>query len=212
MRLDPTIVVWRNLACLPTTPLKSLKQKTRLKLSGRFVQGQCFRIILLPQAEILAVSTVFGDWHPLSKSMAQNVQTSIEMQLQAVATLSREDNPRDWGIFHHNIGLSYISLAHILANTAAKLVALDNSVAHQHKAFEVRNPDITEEFQYWVASSRSLAEALIDKGIVGAGDEGRHHMSCARAVLEQTLARVDQGEHPHQWAELQDQLARLTVV
>ncbi len=142
-----------------------------------------------------------------AQDYASNVGANIEMQLQAVDVLSKENYPLEWGIFHHNIGTSYISLAQVLTDKSKKLDALNSSVAHLEKSFEVREPE--EALQYWIASSRSLAEALIDKGVVETGDSSRRDMSCARAILERALARINEGEHPHQWAKLQSQLARI---
>ncbi len=137
-----------------------------------------------------------------------NIRVSIGMLLEAVNVLSKEDYPLEWGIFHHNLGTSYISLARVLSDKREKLGALDSSSTHLKESFEVREPE--EALQYWIASSRSLAEALIDKGMVEMGDSGRRNMSCAQAILEGAVARINEREHPHQWAELQSQLARIS--
>ena len=55
---------------------------------------------------------------------ASNVVASIGMQLQAVNVLSKEDYPLEWGIFHHNLGTSYISLARVLSDKSERLGAL----------------------------------------------------------------------------------------
>ena len=130
------------------------------------------------------------------------------MLLEAVNVLPKEDYPLEWGIFHHNLGTSYISLAQVLSDKSEKLSALDSSCAHLKESFEVREPE--KALQYWIASSRSLAEALIDKGMVEMGDDSRRDISCARAILEGAIARINEREHPHQWAELQSQLARIS--
>ena len=138
---------------------------------------------------------------------ALSIGVSIGMQLQAVNVLSRNDYPLEWGIFHHNLGTSYIALARVSSDESEKLGALNKASAHLRKSFEVRDPE--DALQYWIASSRSLAEALIDRGMVESGDDSRRDMSCAQTILERALARINEREHPHQWAELQSQMARI---
>jgi len=58
------------------------------------------------------------------------------------------------------LGTSYISLAQVLEDKSKKLAALNSSAAHLRSSFEVREPE--QALQYWIASSRSLAEALIE--------------------------------------------------
>jgi transcriptional regulator with XRE-family HTH domain len=139
----------------------------------------------------------------------EKVCASIDMQLQAVDVLSKKDYPLEWGIFHHNLGTSYISLAHVLPDQSEKLNALNSSATHLNKSFEVRNPE--EALQYWVASSRSLAEALIDRGHIEMGNDSHRDIERARTILDGALAKINEREHPHQWAELQTQLSRISL-
>lgn len=140
---------------------------------------------------------------------ASRVHAGIDMQLQAINVLSKEENPLEWGIFRHNLGTSYISLSRLLDDQDDRLNALSSSAVHLEKSFEVRDPE--ESLQYWIASSRSLAEALIDRGNIRAGDDRHRSLENAQTILDGALARINQAEHPHQWAELQSQLARIAT-
>lgn len=140
---------------------------------------------------------------------ASNVSAGIDMQLQVVGVLSKEEFPLEWGILYHNIGTSYTLLARSLVGRSTKLDAWSKSVAHLERAFEVR--DSRGSLQYWLASSTSLAKVLIDQGLAKTGDEGSCDVERARIILENALAEIDEAGHPHQWSELQSQVARLNL-
>lgn len=135
------------------------------------------------------------------------VRAGIEMQLQALEVLSKDVYPLDWGIFQHNLGTSYAALSRLLTGADEKIDALNRSISHAELSFEVRDPK--EAFQYWLASTRTLAEGLIDRTEVSDGLARSHDMARARTLLMTALDAIDADEHPHQWAELQDQLARI---
>lgn len=62
--------------------------------------------------------------------------------------------------------------------------------------------------QYWIASRRSLGEALIEKSTGQSGDEAVRSLERARTLLTEAASKISRTEHPHQWAELHKQLAR----
>ena len=135
------------------------------------------------------------------------VNAGIRLQLQAAEALAKDEYPEEFGIFHHNLGTSYTVASRVLENEDEKRKALKSSVAHLERSFEVRDPE--EALQYWIASSRSLAEALIDRANIEVGAMRLQTIARARAVLNAASAKIDEGEHPFQWAELRSQFARI---
>jgi len=145
----------------------------------------------------------------LSSSDAEyikNLEIGLQLQISAIGALSKEDRPVDWGIFQHNIGNSYTTLFKLQPDGASSAKFIDAAIDHLERSFEVRDP--IEMLQYWIASSRSLGEALIEKSMRQSGDEGLRDLQRAHDILSGALSRITQQEHPHQWAELQDQLIR----
>ena len=136
----------------------------------------------------------------------RNLERGVDFQLSALRALSKADYPLEWGIFQHNTGLSYITLFKLQPDPPAALDIIERAVQHIQSSLEVRSPDT--EFQYWVASCRSLGEALIEKARGQTGDESADSLQLARAILRDAVSKVFEREHPHQWAELQEQLAR----
>ena len=65
--------------------------------------------------------------------------------------------------------------------------------------------------QYWIASRRSLGEALIEKAACQQADEASSTLERAQVLLTEAASKISLIEHPHQWAELQSQLARCPV-
>lgn len=124
----------------------------------------------------------------------------------ALRALSRVDYSLEWGIFQHNIGLSYIRLFKLQLDPPSALDIIERAIDHIQSSFEVRDPET--ELQYWIASCRSLGEALIEKARCQTGVEGADSLRLAQTVLTGAVSKAPEREHPHQWAELQEQLAR----
>jgi transcriptional regulator with XRE-family HTH domain len=77
---------------------------------------------------------------------------------------------------------------------------------HLELSFEVRNPE--DSLQYWVASCRSLGEALLNMSTYSLTNDAVKYVRRAFEILNDAAARISSSEHPHQWAEIQEQLAR----
>jgi hypothetical protein len=145
----------------------------------------------------------------LAKSDADyetNLQFALSLQLSAVRFVSKADDPRAWGIVQHNLGCSYIGLSKIRTAEAKSAADIEHAIHHLELSFEVRNPD--DSLQYWIASCRSLGEALINISTYFITKDGPNYIRQALDVLTGAAARISPSEHPHQWAEIQEQLAR----
>ena len=140
----------------------------------------------------------------------RNLERSVGLQLSALRALSKVDYPLEWGIFQHNIGLSYIRLFKLQLDPPSALDIIERAIDHIQSSFEVRDPE--NELQYWIASCRSLGEALIEKARCQTDVESADSLRLAQIVLTEAVSKAPEREHPHQWAELQEQLARCATV
>jgi hypothetical protein len=130
----------------------------------------------------------------------------LQIQHSALNALCKVDHAIAWGIFQHNIGLSYIHFFKLQADRQTSLHLVDSAIDHLERSFEVRDP--VDMLQYWIASRRSLGEALIEKAACQSGGKASSTLKRARVLLAEATSKIAQAEHPHQWAELQNQLAR----
>jgi hypothetical protein len=62
--------------------------------------------------------------------------------------------------------------------------------------------------QYWVASCRTLGEALLNRYLLGKQSAENEYLLRARTILTEAASNISANEHPHQWGEIQTQLAR----
>lgn len=153
----------------------------------------------------LDLANIYSD-HRLAKSKANvesSLKTALSLQLSALRFFSKSENPRSWGIIHHNLGCTYVDLSR---NSIDKGKALNNvslAIEHLQASFEVRNAE--DSLQYWVASCRSIGEAYLQAATLSGG-EAIEYFKKAFEILNEAAARISPEEHPHQWAELQDQL------
>jgi hypothetical protein len=128
------------------------------------------------------------------------------LQLSALRFLCKTDDPTEWGIVHHNLGCSYIHLSEIRGNEAKSAVDIENAIYHAELSFEVRNPD--DSLQYWVASCRTLGEALLNMSTYSIIKDAAKYIRRASRVLHEAAERISPTEHPLQWKQIQEQLAR----
>jgi transcriptional regulator with XRE-family HTH domain len=135
-----------------------------------------------------------------------NIKRALGLQLSAIRFISEADDPRSWGILQHNLGCSYINLANVRTDEADSAADIENAIRHLELSFRVRNPE--ESLQYWVASCRSLGEALVNMSTYSITKDSDRYVRRAFDVLSGAAARISPTEHPHQWAELQTQLAK----
>jgi transcriptional regulator with XRE-family HTH domain len=156
----------------------------------------------------LDLANVYSD-RGLARSDADyetNLQFALSLQLSALRFFSKADEPRGWGIVQHNLGCSYIELSNIRTDDAKSVADIENAIYHAELSFEVRNTD--ESLQYWVASCRTLGEALLKMSTHSIAKDAAKYVQRASDILHGAAARISQSEHPHQWAGIQEQLAR----
>ena len=154
------------------------------------------------------LGNVYSD-HRLTKSDEEylgNLQSALSLQLSALRFLSKADDPRSWGVLQHNLGCSYIALSNIRTDEAKSATDIENAINHLELSLEVRNPE--DSLQYWVASCRSLGEALLNMSRLSITRDADAYVQRAYDVLNGAAARISFNEHPHQWAEIQTQLTR----
>jgi transcriptional regulator with XRE-family HTH domain len=136
----------------------------------------------------------------------KNLHFGLSLQLSALRFISKSDDARSWGILQHNLGCSYIRLSNARTDEGKSAADIENAIRHLESSFEVRNPE--DSLQYWVASCRSLGEALLNMSTYSATSDAAAYVRRASDILHQAAARISPSEHPHQWAEIQEQLAR----
>jgi hypothetical protein len=95
------------------------------------------------------------------KEYLSNLECSLKLQISAISFLSKEGYPEEWGISQHNLGLSYIYFFKARGHDIDSQSIIDRAVHHLDLSLEVR--DAHEALQYWVASRRSMGEALIER-------------------------------------------------
>jgi hypothetical protein len=135
-----------------------------------------------------------------------NLQRSLSLQLSALRVFSKEEDPREWGIVQHNLGCAYIALSKVRSDEAQSIGDIESAIRHAELSFKVRNPE--DSLQYWLASCRTLGEALLDLSTHSVIENAAQYARRADEVLQAAAARISESEHPHQWAEIQKQLAR----
>ena len=156
----------------------------------------------------LDLAMVYSD-RRLTKSDADyetNLQFALTLQLAALRFFSKAAEPTTWGIVQHNLGCSYIDLSTIRTDEAKSAADIENAIYHLELSFEARDPE--NSLQYWVASCRSLGEALLNMSTYSITKDAAEYVRRASEVLHGAAARISLSEHPHQWAEIQEQLAR----
>jgi tetratricopeptide (TPR) repeat protein len=156
----------------------------------------------------LDLANVYMD-RRLAKSDAEyekSLQFALRLQLSGLRHFSKEKDPRAWGILQHNLGCSYIDLSNIRTEESKSVCDIKNAIHHLELSFEVRDPD--RSLQYWVASCRSLGEALLNMSTYSTAKDSGEYGRRAFEVLSGAAARISSSEHPHQWSEIQAQLAR----
>jgi hypothetical protein len=136
----------------------------------------------------------------------RNVEKSLEFETEALDLVSKEHNPEQWGIIQHNLAHDCILYARLLSNKAEIMPILDKAICHAERSFDVRRSDIEDELQYWVASCRTLGEALIERSRHEVHVEAKYDRDRAFDVLTEAASKISKGQHPNQWDEIQQQL------
>jgi tetratricopeptide (TPR) repeat protein len=137
---------------------------------------------------------------------ASNLQKALSLLLSALRVFSKAKDPRAWGIVQHNLGCTYIALAKVRPEKAKSISDIGSAIRHAEFSFEVRNPE--DSLQYWLASCRTLGEALLNLSNHSGVENPDQYARRAEEVLLGAVGRISASEHPHQWAEIDEQLAR----
>jgi transcriptional regulator with XRE-family HTH domain len=151
----------------------------------------------------LDLANVYSD-RRLAKSDAEyerNLQFALSLQLSALRFFSKSNDPTVWGILQHNLGCSYIDLSNMRTDESKSAGDIENAIRHLELSFEVRDPE--NSLQYWVASCRSLGEALLNMSTYSITKDAGDYVRRASEVLNGAAAKISLSEHPHQWAEIQ---------
>jgi transcriptional regulator with XRE-family HTH domain len=135
-----------------------------------------------------------------------NLQLALSFQTGALRYFSQTQNPRDWGVLQHNLGCTYIELSNLRAEESESVEDIDNAIHHVELSFQVRDP--VDNLQYWVASCRTLGEALLNMSTYELTKNPADYVRRASNVLGDAAAKISASEHPHQWAQIQTQLKR----
>jgi tetratricopeptide (TPR) repeat protein len=136
----------------------------------------------------------------------RNLQFALSLELSALRHLSKSDDSREWGVVHHNLGCRYLELSDIRTDATKSVTDLKNAIYHAELSFEVRNPD--DSLQYWVASCRTLGEALLKMSTYCGAKDATKYIQRAFEVLHGAAAKISPSEHPLQWEQIQSQLAK----
>jgi transcriptional regulator with XRE-family HTH domain len=188
----------------------SLSHLEYAKVQLEEARSACSEHLLPMQSASIAINLANVYSHPLlSKTTADrvaNLSLALELQNTALRLLPQAKEPERWGVLQHNLACSYVAMSKVSAVDADAVVLLNKAIQHADLSFEVRDP--VESLQYWIASSRTLADALLTLAERATSEDAAPHIERAHAVLRAAQGRISESDHPHQWAQLQEQLAR----
>lgn len=191
-------------------PENAMQHLADAKLHYEGVRARCSEEFL-PKAFATAgldLANVYSD-RTMATSVEDyesNLQKALSLQLSALRVFSKTEDPRAWGIVQHNLGCAYIGLSKVRSEEAQSIRDIESAIRHAELSFEVRNPE--DSLQYWLASCRTLGESLLDLSAHSVIKNPDQYARRAEEVLRAAAARISASEHPHQWAEIQDQLAK----
>jgi hypothetical protein len=135
-----------------------------------------------------------------------NLENSLRIQNSALKLILKTDRPVDWGILQHNIGCSYTKFFQLQADKHLSMNLIDEAIHHLELSFQVR--DSINMLQYWIASCRSLGEALIERSMHQTNPQAGIDLQSSYDLLSGAASKISEAEHPNQWAEIQKQLSR----
>jgi hypothetical protein len=155
-----------------------------------------------------SLANVYSEKLPsTSRSQYQkHLELSIEYNKSALNLTSKSEAPQEWGILQHNLGCVYGDLAMLRRDKVLAVRDAESAIHHTELSFDVRDP--SDGLQYWVASCRTLGEALLNRYLLGKRSAENEYLLRARTILTEAASNISANEHPHQWGEIQTQLAR----
>lgn len=131
------------------------------------------------------------------------LKTALDLLEGAIEAIERAELPTEWGVLQHNLGCTYIKLFNAQPIRSAALYLIDKAIAHLQLSFQVR--DTEDSLQYWIASCRSMAEALITGAPLREPLKRQADLQRASQILSDALSRIRKADHPNQWKGLKDQ-------
>jgi transcriptional regulator with XRE-family HTH domain len=154
------------------------------------------------------IANVYSDrnFARTQEEYCENMKISLQIQISVLTMITKIDRPVDWGILQHNLGLCYIKFFELQHDKPRSMDIIDKAIHHLELSFEVRDPD--DSLQYWIASCRSLGEALIERSIHQWGANARNDLQKSYKILTDAASKISEIEHPNQWTEIQEQIAR----
>ncbi len=183
---------------------------TRAKIAYEAVRENCSEAYLSYHYAMSGrrLANIYSDqeFAASTKEYYDNLVISLQLQESALSLTSKSDHPIDWGISQHNIGLSYIQFFRPQADRASSVDIINKAIHHLELSFQVRDP--VTMLQYWVASCRSLGEALIERSMYRMNPEACSDLQRAHDILMGASSKISEAEHPNQWAQIQGQIAR----
>jgi hypothetical protein len=140
------------------------------------------------------------------KQYEKQLELSARYNESALKLISKSRNAERWGVLQHNQGRVYGDLAMLRRDKALAIRDAESAIHHAELSFEVRNP--VDSLQYWVASCRTLGEALLNRYRLGKPPAEEEYLGRARTILTEAASKISASEHPLQWGQVQAQLAR----
>jgi hypothetical protein len=139
-----------------------------------------------------------------------NLEISLKLNNAGLKLISKIYQPVRWGVYQHNIGLIYTRLFKFWVDKCQSIDLINKAINYLELSFQVRDPESADDLQYWVASCRSLGEALIERSMCVTRERAQDDIGRAFEFLSKAASKISEYEHPNQWAEIQEQLARCT--
>lgn len=157
------------------------------------------------------LANIFSDsaYSKDGEAYSANLKRALALLESAAKAIRRETFPTDWGIFQHNLGCTYIKVFSAQPDPGASLDLINRAAKHLELSFRVRDPE--DSLQYWIASCRSLAEALITRAPFLDDSGALKDLQRARQTLSQAFSAICEAEHPNQWRDLEAQRDRLVA-
>ena len=122
-----------------------------------------------------------------------NFQKALSLQLSALRVFSKTDDPRAWGIVQHNLGCAYIGLSKVRSEEAQSIRDIRVRSATQNCR---SRSGIPKHLQYWLASCRTLGEALLDLSADSGIENPDQYARRAEEVLRAAAARISAANIP----------------
>jgi transcriptional regulator with XRE-family HTH domain len=193
-------------------PRKFRMHVAKAKSIYETVHANCSEMIL-PYYYVASganIASIYAD-RKFAKSEEEcraNFKIALRLQEESLRLKSKTDDPEGWGILQHNMGCIYTDFCKLQDDKRLSMDIIDKAIHHLELSFQVRDLADVDAFQYWVASCRSLGEALIERSMHKTSVQASDDLQRAYEILSEAESKISEAEHPNQWAQIQNQLAR----